>query len=782
MDNPILLVEHVYEVFITKYRLLMRDGQLNQSDQKVLECLGKKVDDVKIFFHLYAESSIPLNGKPLHNKYINLCTPQDASGIYTPSRLYIFINVTQCLDVFQADQVDDSSKECAIRIYFLHNRRDKIVKSLLSSCSKICHNQTVTDLLMEKVTCLDLETCNVFHLSRNAKMVWLDNCSLPTAFLSNLLSQLSVTSEMSRIYLTNTNVGNNGYYLAEAFNKWGTNSRLMWLGLWNCFMPVHVWCEVLRSLSQCFSLKLLHLSSNMLGAAGMDLAKTFGSWRSKPRISDLSLKNCYIPMSAWDKILKYLHKFENLVNLDLSENILGEAATQLAESIREWGQDAPLEYFSLTNCCIPNHVSGLILKHLSVKKSLNFVNLNDNHLTGCLSKFCLGYEEGMCSLKHLCLAGTSLNKEDINHLSSLMEAQKLPALASLHLHENNFSTIKEQLKRLITVCDIHHQRELEITLDDLYSEDTKIELQHFCKASKLSLSFCKQEPITDQQSLLTGVGLTPTKDVICIKNCNFSRKQNSSTLQCLQLCKKLSVLDLTGTILELNAMAIVKAIRSWKPDVTLKELILNDCKIAPSVCSPLLQVLSVCKHLTHLDLSGYTIESHGHHLVTMIETWGSKSLLTVLDLSHCVLPLHVCGPLLTALGHCEMITSLWLPGNTLTGCLSNFLCGQNSKLSYLEEIFVSYTKLNQTDLLHFRQLIYDRKLPQLSELDLGGNHLYRMEDKLEEFIFACVAHHQRELKLNVWFNHLSTSFEFKCQRHCQGTRIILCLEPEQEKI
>ena len=751
MDDPTLLVEHVYELFITKYMCLMRDGQLDESDQKILEYLGKNVDDVEIFFYLHAESRVLLNGKPLHNKYINFYTPQDTTDIYTPSKLYIFINVTQPLNLFQGEQAKDSSEECAMRIFFLHSGKDIVTKKLLLCCSKICHHQAVTDLMMENVNCLDPDVCDVFRLSMNAKTVRLDNCSLPATLLDNLLSQLCLASEVNQIYLTNTKVEDSGYYLAGAFNKWGANSTLKWFGLWNCFMSVHVWCKVLRSLSHCASLELLHLSSNIIGEAGMDLAKSFAMWGPKPNITDLRLADCYISVHAWNEILKNLHKFGKLSILDLSKNMLGKAAYQLVESIKEWRPNAPLTTVNLSNCFISRDVSGLILKHLSTMRSLSFLDLTANDLSGNLSNLNIFREEGMYTLSELYLVSTWLNKEDMYHLSHLMETQKFPSLVNLYLQGNIYSNIEQQLQRLIAVCAIHHQRELVITLDHSCSEDTKLKLHHSCKGSQINLYFDSYK----------------------------SRNQNRSILQCLQSSQNDSVIDLSGTILGVEVMDIVKYLRSWESEVTLQELILRDCKIAPTVCGDLLDALAMCRHITHLDLSGNILGDNGHHLVKTINFWRPTPTLRELDLTDCALPEKVCRPLLSALGHCVMMTDLWMPGNTLTGCLSSFLSKQNYHLPDLKELFVSYTRLNQKDLNSLTKLVQSGKLPQLEELDIGGNYLCRMESELEEFIDVCVTHHQVGLKVNVWYNFLSASLAEKWTKLCQNTCIELDFGSEE---
>ena len=88
-------------------------------------------------------------------------------------------------------------------------------------------------------------------------------------------------------------------------------------------------------------------------------------------------------------------------------------------------------------------------------------------------------------------------------------------------------------------------------------------------------------------------------------------------------------------------------------------------------------------------------------------------------------------------------------------------------------MFLSYTKLNAQDLLHLSQLIQADKMPKLRELDLGANELHRVEDSLKDLVKALVSHHQRDLKLNLYFNKLSPEFVRRSKLNCQNTHIEL---------
>ena len=137
--------------------------------------------------------------------------------------------------------------------------------------------------------------------------------------------------------------------------------------------------------------------------------------------------------------------------------------------------------------------------------------------------------------------------------------------------------------------------------------------------------------------------------------------------------------------------------------------------------------------------------------------------------------------LLSILGSCQQLSILWLPGNTLTGCLSYFIPDQHAGLPSLEKLFLNYTTLNNRDLLHLVHLIHNRKLSGLKEFDLGANRLHRMTGVLEDLLKVCATSHHRELKLCLWFNNLSIAFVNKCKLLWSHSNIELVFEPDDAR-
>ena len=384
------------------------------------------------------------------------------------------------------------------------------------------------------------------------------------------------------------------------------------------------------------------------------------------------------------------------------------------------------------NCVFPALTLDHLLQQIANSLTLTRINLRGTSLQN-IKSLSIQY---LPSLSYFRLCNTNLCRFHILHLGYLIENSKLPQLVVLDLGENNLNHLQDDLNVFVQVVAKHHQRELILGFKGCYLPMTFF--QGIKKHIEISLGFLKIDG--DNVGDLTSNMHTP------------GRKSQEG-------------------MKEVNIFK--KTLNTLETDKTLQLVSLRDSNLPRHSCGPLLQVLSSHGNITSLDLSGNILGIHGFHLVKTIKCWGPVPSLQELDLSHCSLPVEVCGPLLSALGRCRSLTELWLPGNMLTGCLQNFLADHDSRLPTLQELFLSYTKLNAQDLLHLSQLIQAEKMPQLRELDLGANELHRMKEPLEKLIQALVHHHPRELTLNIYFNHLSPECMWRFKTLCQNMDIVL---------
>ena len=133
-----------------------------------------------------------------------------------------------------------------------------------------------------------------------------------------------------------------------------------------------------------------------------------------------------------------------------------------------------------------------------------------------------------------------------------------------------------------------------------------------------------------------------TSQYLALTKISAKRAHPSDTLReilkSLKNCKQLSCLDLDGHNLENEGRHLVKLIKSFGVDPSLQRLYLPNCSIQETDCTEMLQYLSECRHLTHLNLDGNRVGKGGMHIVQMVERLGKESPLQLLYLRDCSIP------------------------------------------------------------------------------------------------------------------------------------------------
>ena len=241
----------------------------------------------------------------------------------------------------------------------------------------------------------------------------------------------------------------------------------------------------------------------------------------------------------------------------------------------------------------------------------------------------------------------------------------------------------------------------------------------------------------------------PPLHELSLRNCSIPEQVWPELLQSLSSCKQLSHLDLSGNIIGEAGRYLTQ---SMGADAPLEHLNLGYSLIPEHVWSGLLQSLSSCKQLSYLDLSGNTIGEAGHYLAQSIRSWGADTPLVHLDLTFCSIPQQVWPELLQSLSTCKQIRNLWFAENTVTGCLSSFLSEPHPGLNLFEQFDIEQTSMNNLDLQHLTHLIKCNKLPRLKGLWLKEDSWTNVEDELEQLKKACCEKSGLDLHLdNKWF-------------------------------
>ena len=409
-------------------------------------------------------------------------------------------------------------------------------KQIIQSLSK-CKQLTHFRLSGNKVGTAGKDlaiTIRQWGMNPPLQSLYLDNCSIPEEHCSAILQSLHSCTHLTALNMAENNIG------AAGNIQWGFNPPLQQLSLNKCSITEEVCGKIMKSLETCKNLKTIDLSFNTVGESACQLAKSIRQWGDNPLLQQLVLRNCSISEQYWSEIFNSLGTCNNLTHIGLSFNTVGESGHQLAQSIRQWGDNPPLqqlglyvcsipedaccelisalfsctrlthlelsgshlcenglhlkryletttdtlEALSLDRCFIPVDVVGQILSLLSQCKKLWHLTV-PGKVTGTFSNFLPGPP-----LKDLGLIDTELNVEDLNHLTGLVESQKLPNLEKLVLCGNSLDQMEDKLEELLEACVKHCDKELIIFLyNNNLPEEFMDKWNIRCKDTKITLDF-----------------------------------------------------------------------------------------------------------------------------------------------------------------------------------------------------------------------------------------------------------------------------------------------------
>ena len=208
----------------------------------------------------------------------------------------------------------------------------------------------------------------------------LDDCSLTATASLELVQSLETCRHLAELSLEENKLGEAGQLLAQSISSWGDEPPLQKLWLYHCSLTATASLELVQSLATCRHLTALDLRENKLGEAGHQLAQSISSWRDEPPLQNLWLHNCSLSASASLELVQSLATCRHPIKLDLRENKLGEAGHQLAQSIRSWGDEPPLQELWLYNCSLTGTASLELVQSLSTCRNLTALDLGRTNL------------------------------------------------------------------------------------------------------------------------------------------------------------------------------------------------------------------------------------------------------------------------------------------------------------------------------------------------------------------------------------------------------------------
>ena len=145
-------------------------------------------------------------------------------------------------------------------------------------------------------------------------------------------------------------------------------------------MPLDVWSEVLKCLSSCRRLTHLKLSNNYLQEAARCLGESIKHWGYETELTHLHLAHCSMQQGVSRDVVKSLSVCKSVISIDLSGNWLGDAGTELADSIRSWGACPPLQVLWLNDYSLEQQSCNQIFTALYTCRYLKHLSLSNNNL------------------------------------------------------------------------------------------------------------------------------------------------------------------------------------------------------------------------------------------------------------------------------------------------------------------------------------------------------------------------------------------------------------------
>ena len=427
MADPTPLIDHVYELWIQRHLKLTRYGQIDDDNEEKLRRLGKNINDIRFFQSLYKESTIVLPGTAFHNEHINCYFEGDASPVYLPSRIFLFYNMKKNIEWFAIPENRNENVKIQVTdSIFVCSQSDEEASGSFNQIRRISQLQPISDMWFHNINCNDTDNTEVLNISHRVRSVYLLNCVLPAAMLDHLLQQISVSSTITRIYFRGTslrhieslslqylpslthldlwntnlcrfhilhlgylmenrrlpnlmemNLGGNNFYriqydvdiLLQIITK--HHPRNIVVAIQKCNLPKTFLQKVAEYANESDLLTILTDYNDQsdtkkveMGEISRSIYKTIHSRERETPLEDLSLADCKLPPHLCGPLLKVLSDHKNIINLDLSGNMLGIDGCHLVNTIKTWGKEPSLQELDLTDCSLPVEVCGPLLSAL----------------------------------------------------------------------------------------------------------------------------------------------------------------------------------------------------------------------------------------------------------------------------------------------------------------------------------------------------------------------------------------------------------------------------------
>uniref|UniRef100_A0ACB8G3T8 Uncharacterized protein n=1 Tax=Sphaerodactylus townsendi TaxID=933632 RepID=A0ACB8G3T8_9SAUR len=387
----------------------------------------------------------------------------------------------------------------------------------------------------------------------STKLLRLDDCSLLTPTFDDLASALSSNQTLTELNLNNNELGDSG---VEKLCKGLMNSSCKLEKLWlqNCNPELGTCCRESPFCDRAKpSLTDPHTGDNRLGTSG---AKVLCEGLLDPncQLQKLHLDYCELSARNAEDLSSVLHTKTSLIELNLSNNKLGDAAVkQLCGGLLD--SNCKMQSLQLENCRITAGSCGDLGTVLSTKPSLRELCIGENKIGDAgAALLCQGVLNPNCKVEKLWLWECDFSAASCKDLANVIRT-------------------KESLK------------EMSLIGNDLKDEG----MEHLCEGLK--------DPKAAIQSLwLRECGLTKA----CCKSVASVLSKNNS----------LKELQIGGNNLQDEGVAqICEGLMD--PSCTLESIWLGNSELTSACCDKLATIIATSQCLTELEVSNNELKDKG---------------------------------------------------------------------------------------------------------------------------------------------------------------------------
>ncbi|KAL1780140.1 NACHT, LRR and PYD domains-containing protein 3 isoform X1 [Sigmodon hispidus] len=370
-----------------------------------------------------------------------------------PSQLELFY----CLYEMQEEDFVQTAMDHFPKIEInLSTRMDHVVSSF---CIKNCHRVKTLSLGFLHNSCkeeeekggsgpLDQVQC-VFPEPHAADSSRLMNCYFTSGLCQGLFSSLSTNQNLTELDLSDNTLGDPGMrVLCEALRHPGCNIQRLWLG--RCGLSHHCCHDISSVLSSCQKLVELDLSDNALGDSGVGLLCE-GLKHLFCNLQKLWLVSCCLTSACCQDLALVLSSNHSLTRLYIGENALGDSGVQvLCEKIRH--PQCNLQKLGLVNSGLTSVSCSALTSVLKASQNLTHLYLQNNALGDSgLKLLCEGLLHPACKLQMLDLGNCSLTSHCCWSLSIMLTCNQ--SLRKLNLGNNDLSDLG-----VVMLCEVLKQQ------------------------------------------------------------------------------------------------------------------------------------------------------------------------------------------------------------------------------------------------------------------------------------------------------------------------------------